>query len=249
MNTFEGKVALVSGAASGIGAAIVRQLAAGGAKVVLADIAVDGAQALADELDPSGLDLRVVQVNVADAASVEAMVAFAVATFGALHLAVNNAGIPGSSRPTADYSLEAWHKVIDVNLNGVFYAMKYEIAAMLASGGGAIVNMSSAMGSNGLEGSVAYVASKHAVVGMTKTAALEYSARGIRVNAVAPGFIDTPLLKKADAAKRAELIAKHPIGRLGTPDEVASLTTFLLSDKASFVTGSYHLVDGAYSAQ
>ena len=171
------------------------------------------------------------------------------AEYGGLNLAVNNAGIGGASRDTADYPLEEWHRVLGVNLHGVFYSMKYEIAAMLAGGGGAIVNMASILGSNGWAGAAAYVAAKHALVGMTKSAALEYSARGLRINAVGPGFIDTPLLQSMDERAHAGLVALHPAGRLGTAEEVAALTCFLLSDKASFITGSYHLVDGGYSAR
>jgi len=243
---FQGRIALVTGAASGIGEAVVRQLAARGTQVLAADIDGDAATAVAMSLGDRVMPLR---VDVSDPDAVRHMVQACVERFGALHLAVNNAGIGGASLQTADYPLEEWHRVLGVNLHGVFYAMKYEVPAILAAGGGAIVNMASILGSNGWAGSAAYVAAKHALVGMTKSAALEYSAQGLRVNAVGPGFIDTPLLQGMDAQAYAGLVALHPAGRLGTADEVAELTCFLLSDKASFITGSYHLVDGGYSAR
>ena len=242
---FTGKVAIVTGGASGIGEAVCRQLAAGGAKVAVADYNLEAAQALADRLDGA----IAVQVDVADADAVRRMVEATVERFGALHLAVNNAGIGGTSHATADYPLEDWHRVIGVNLHGVMYAMKYALPAMLAAGGGAIVNMASILGSVGWAGSLPYVAAKHALLGMTKTTAMEYARQGIRVNAVGPAFIDTPLLAGLDRAAYDGLVDLHPLGRLGSAGEVAALTCFLLSDAASFITGSYHLVDGGYTAR
>ncbi len=243
---FDGRIALVTGAGSGIGEAVVRQLVAGGAKVLAADIHGDAAKALAMTLGEQVLPL---EVDVSDPDAVRRMVETCVERFGGLHLAVNNAGIGGASEPTADYPLDEWHRVLGVNLHGVFYSMKYAIPAILAAGGGAIVNMASILGTNGWAGSAAYVAAKHALVGMTKSAALEYSARGLRVNAVGPGFIDTPLLENLDREVYAGLVALHPAGRLGRAEEVAELTCFLLSQRASFITGSYHLVDGGYAAR
>ncbi|PXA92194.1 short-chain dehydrogenase [Caulobacter sp. D4A] len=243
---FANKVAIVTGGASGIGEAVVRELAAGGAKVVIADFNLEGAQALADEVGSA----TAFKVDVGDPEQVEAMVKFAVDTYGGLHLAVNNAGIGGPSAPTADYPIDAWKRVIDVDLHSVLYSMKYEIPAMLACGGGSIVNMASILGSHGWAGSGPYVAAKHALVGMTKTTAIEYSGQGVRINAVGPGFIDTPAVRASmDEAAMAGLVGLHPIGRLGRSEEVSALTCFLLSDRASFITGSYHLVDGGFSAR
>ncbi|MET7646779.1 SDR family NAD(P)-dependent oxidoreductase [Streptomyces sp. NPDC005426] len=245
---FAGRTALVTGGASGIGLALAHRLAAGGASVVVADYDEESARKAVAALESAGAKAAAVAMDVTDPASVEAGVRFAVDTFGALHLAVNNAGIGGPSNPTGDYAVEDWNRVVATNLSGVFYSMRYELPAIVAAGGGAIVNMSSILGTNGFAGSPAYVAAKHGVVGLTKTAALEYAAQNVRVNAVGPGFIDTPLLRNTEGPARDHLISLHPAGRLGTSEEVAELTAFLLSDRASFIHGSYHLVDGGYSA-
>ncbi|MFB7075960.1 SDR family NAD(P)-dependent oxidoreductase [Streptomyces sp. NPDC056308] len=244
---FAGRTALVTGGASGIGLALAHRLAAGGASVVVADYDEANARKVA-ELESFGAKAAAVAMDVTDPASVEAGVRFTVDTFGALHLAVNNAGIGGPSNPTGEYAIEDWDRVVATNLSGVFYSMRHELPAIVAAGGGAVVNMSSILGTNGFAGSPAYVAAKHGVVGLTKTAALEYAARNVRVNAVGPGFIDTPLLRNTDGPARDHLISLHPAGRLGQAEEVAELAAFLLSDRASFIHGSYHLVDGGYSA-
>lgn len=246
--SFQGKIAIVTGGGSGIGAAVSRQLGSEGAEVVVADIAPDSAHGVAAEIRAQGGKAHGYQCDVADAASVEKLIQFTVATFGGLDLAVNNAGIAGVRKATADYPLENWHNLMNVNLNGVFYCMKYEIAAMQQRGGGAIVNMSSVLGSVGLPTAPAYTAAKHGVVGLTKAAAMEYVRNGIRINAVGPGWVDTPLLAEQFEGESRRMMALQPMGRRGKPEEVAALVCFLLSDQASFITGSYHLADGAYTA-
>ena len=247
--TFNDKTALVTGAGSGIGAAIAMALAKSGARVAVQDIALDKAQAVAATIIANGGAALALAGDVSDAAVVEGLVAQTVAWGGGLNLLVNNAGIGGPSAPTGEYPLDGWEKVIGVNLNGVFYGLRFGIPAMLAAGGGAIVNIASILGTVGFANAPAYVAAKHAVVGLTKNAAMEYATQGIRVNAIGPAFIDTPLLAGFDEAARNWLISLHPAGRMGTSEEVAALTLFLLSDQASFITGSYHLVDGGYTAK
>ena len=247
---FQGKTAIVTGAGSGIGAAITHELAERGASVIAADLDLGAAEAVVATIHAAGGNAYAFAADVSNPTAVENMVTFAVESTGSLHLAVNNAGIGGPNALTADYPLDGWREVIDVNLNGVFYGMRYEIAAMLKSGGGAIVNIASILGSVGWANACAYVAAKHAVVGLTKTAAVEYATQGVRVNAIGPAFIDTPLLaKNLDAETLGQLASLHPANRLGTPQEVSALTCFLLSERASFITGSYHLVDGGYTAR
>lgn len=249
MFDFAGQTAIVTGAASGIGEAIAHELAASGATVVVSDLRAEGCAQVATKIRESGGKALPYAADVGDASSMEAVVAFAESETGALHLAVNNAGIGGAQAPVGEYPLDAWQQVINVNLNGVFYGMRYQIPAMERAGGGAIVNMASILGSVGFANSSAYVASKHALLGLTKTAAMEYAQKSIRINAVGPAFIQTPLLTENLSQDMLDgLAGLHPMGRIGTPGEVSALTCFLLSSRASFITGSYHLVDGGYTA-
>ncbi|MDF1854834.1 glucose 1-dehydrogenase [Pseudooceanicola sp.] len=244
---FDGKTALVTGAASGIGAAIARDLAASGARVVLADLDLAKAQAMAKTIGHGAL---ATQADVSDPDQVKAMVDFAVKETGALHLMVNNAGVGGAGEPTGNYPVDTWQKVISINLNGVFYGLRYGIPAITAAGGGAVVNIASILGSVGFATAPAYVAAKHGVVGLTKTAALDHAADKVRINAIGPGFIHTPLVdERFDQATSDYISSLHALGRMGTPEEVSSLALYLLSDQASFITGSYHLVDGGYTAR
>lgn len=247
---FADKVALVTGAASGIGEAIAHQLAREGAAVVVADLEQENVDRVARAITEQGGKAKGFAMDVSQAEANEAAVSCAIQHFGALHHAVNNAGIGGPAGSTADYPIEGWQRVIDVNLNGVFYGLKYQIPAMIGAGGGSIVNMASILGSVGFAGAPAYVAAKHAVVGLTKNAALEYADKGIRINSVGPGFIKTPLVDAGlDAEAQKFIVSQHAQGRMGTSKEVSELTCFLLSDQASFITGSYHLVDGGYTAR
>ena len=247
---YNGKVAIVTGGGSGIGEACALTFARSGAKVVVADYDEKGGKRVTEKIESDGGEATFLAVDVAKPEQNEAMVSTAVETYGGLHVAVNNAGIGGAQAPTGEYPIESWQQVVDVNLSGVFYGMRYEIPAMLASGGGSIVNMASILGTVSFAQSVAYVSAKHGVLGLTKTAAVEYSGQGVRVNSVGPGFINTPLLEdNLDQDSLTTLAAMHPIGRLGEAQEVADLVAFLGSDAASFCTGGYYLVDGAYTAQ
>jgi NAD(P)-dependent dehydrogenase (short-subunit alcohol dehydrogenase family) len=254
----DGKIAIVTGAGSGLGEAISILFAKNGATVVLADLDVDGAERVLRQIERGAGKGRVVESDVSKPDAAEALVDVAVKEFGRLDVAVNNAGIGGPTAPVGEYPIEGWDRIIAINLSGVFYGMRYQIPAMLAAGGGSIVNMASIAGKVGLAQAGGYTAAKHGVVGLTETAAVEYGARGIRVNAVGPGFINTPLIGKravldTDSVNAGDemqaLAALHPMNRLGEASEVAEIVLFLASDRASFVTGAYYNVDGGYLAR
>lgn len=249
--SLQGKTALVTGAASGIGRAIALAYARAGAHVIVSDVNEAQAQETVDHVAHAAPQAQclLVRADVSKPEDHAALIAAAKDRFGALHIACNNAGISGELKPLAELDAGAWQKVIDVNLSGVFYAMHAQIPHMLELGGGAIVNMASILGQVGAPNASAYVAAKHGVVGLTQNAALEYAAKGIRVNSVGPGYIETPLLDNLDKQTRDSLVDLHPIGRLGRAEEVAELVVWLSSERASFVNGAYIPVDGGYLAR
>lgn len=253
MKRFEGKVVMISGGSSGIGAETAIAFAEEGAKVVITDVNEEKGRKLAEEINESGGTAVFMKHNVADAKQTKEIINKIVEKFGKLDVAFNNAGIAGPSLPISEYPEEDWERVISINLLGVYYGMKYQIQQMLKQGGGAIVNNSSILGKVGFNNASAYVAAKHAVVGLTKAAALEYASKNIRINAVNPAFIKTPLIENAGMKEGTEmydmLVGLHPIGRLGNPREVANAVLFLSGEDASFVHGESLMVDGGYTAK
>lgn len=252
MGQMDGHVALVTGASSGIGRAAALAFAEHGAAVVVADLNDQGGEATAGQIRDSGGRAVFVHADMTDASQVDAMVERGVSTFGRLDHAFNNAGIEGQPAPLTECTRENWDHTLAVNLTGVFLCLQAEIPAMRAGGGGSIVNCASIAGLNGFPGLAAYVASKHGVNGLTKAAALELAAEGIRVNSVCPGAIDTEMVARVKAEQPElieQTIAAHPLGRLGLPEEIASTVVWLCSDAAGFVTGQAIAVDGGYTTQ
>ncbi|HDP76737.1 MAG TPA: glucose 1-dehydrogenase [Mesotoga infera] len=253
MKRFDGKVVLITGGSSGIGADSARAFAEEGASVIISDVDEEKGRELALEIKKAGGNARFMKHDVSSSQETEKVIDSIVEEFGRLDIAFNNAGIGGPSFPLSEYPLEDWERVISINLLGVFYAMKYEIQQMLKQGGGAIVNNSSILGKVGFNNASAYVAAKHAVVGLTKAAALEYASKNIRINAVNPAFIKTPLLENAGMKEGTEmyemLVSMHPVGRLGDPREVTNAVLFLSGEEASFVHGESLMVDGGYTAR
>jgi len=244
---FSGKVAFVTGGASGIGESCIQQFAANGAAVAIVDLNETAGRQLADAINREGGKALFVRASMTDAASVQAAVDETIKQLGRMDFAVNCAGISGESNILTDYSLEGWHQNIDVNLNGVFYCLRSQIPAMVKQGGGAIVNLSSILGLVSVPTSPAYVAAKHAVAGITKNAGQTYASKGVRVNAICPGYIDTPMLRNSATDEMMKMgAAMHPIGRLGRAEEIAAMAVFLCSDSASFITGGVYPVDGGY---
>jgi NAD(P)-dependent dehydrogenase (short-subunit alcohol dehydrogenase family) len=248
----QNKVALVTGAATGIGRAVALEFAKEKARIVLADVNQEVCSALCDTITKSGCEAVWQKADVSSAGAVEGLIDFAVNKFGGLDMAVNNAGIQGELASTVDCTEENWNRIIATNLTGVWLCMKYEIAVMLRRGKGSVVNIASNFGLVGSSRMPAYAASKHGVVGLTKTAAIEFAPSGVRVNAVCPGPVDTPLVQAVvkDAPGLVDAITNRvPLGRMGSPDEIAEAVVWLSSDRAAFATGAILSVDGGYVAQ
>src|SRR4051794_4950817 len=250
----DGKSALITGAASGIGRATALAFAREGAWVAAADLTLEAAQKTVAAIEAQGGQAVAISVDVTDDAAVLAMVAAAVAAFGGLDCAFNNAGIApyqvnSAGVLAADLEEAAWQRVIDVNLHGVWRCLRHEVAQMRKQGGGAIVNTASILGLIGSGGAAAYVASKHAVVGLTKAAAIDHAPENIRVNAVCPGYIETPMTEETVRRRGEALMARVPMARMGKPEEIAEAVVWMCSDRAGFVTGSAWQVDGGYTAR
>ncbi len=249
MNDLENKIALVTGGGSGIGQAIAMKYASEGATVIVSDIDQKGGEETVSMIHENKGKAKFIKADSSNVSDNERIVNEIMKEYGQLDIACNNAGIGGPLAMTGEYPIEGWDKVIAINLSGVFYGMRFQIPAMLKSGGGKIVNISSIYGASGAKLSPAYVAAKHGVVGLTKSAALEYADQNIRINSVGPAFIDTPLLSAIPDEVRKSLAQRHALGRLGESKEVAEMVLWLSSDKSSFSTGAYYPVDGGFLAR
>ena len=251
--SFTGKVAFVTGAASGIGREAALAFAREGAKVVVADISEQGNQETVHLIEDQGGQAIAIKCDVTQSGDVKTALDKTIEAFGRLDFAFNNAGIePRNPAPTAEYEEEEWNRIIDINLRGVFLCMKHEIPLILKQGGGAIVNTSSGAGIIGIKGSPAYTAAKHGVIGLTKAAALDYAAQNIHINAICPGYIDTPMMGRFTGGTdegRAQVIAEEPIGRMGKPEEIAAAVVWLCSDAAAFMVGHAMVIDGGQTVQ
>jgi NAD(P)-dependent dehydrogenase (short-subunit alcohol dehydrogenase family) len=250
---FSEYVAIVTGAASGIGLEAAKAFAHKGASVVMSDVDEERLEESCKVVDMINEKTVFIKADVSEEDDVKKLIRFTLDTFGGIDIACNNAGVGGELNATADYTVAEWDRVIGINLRGQWLCMKYQIPEMLKRGKGSIINVASILGKVGFANAPAYVAAKHGLVGLTKSAALEYGARGVRVNAIAPAFIETPMLERAglttDPEAKQQLVQLHPIGRLGQPEEVAHAIVWLASDEASFVTGHTLLVDGGYTAR
>lgn len=242
------RVAFVTGGGSGIGAATSLMFASQGVKVAVVDVNHEDAEGISQRIERLGGEAIAIAADISKPEQVQSAVLKTVEKFHRLDIAVNNAGIGGDQAETSDLAVDSWRRVNSINLDGVFYCMKYEIPEMLKNGGGSIINISSILGQVGFARASAYVAAKHGVVGLTQAAAIEYGPRKIRVNAVGPGFIRTPILSGLSEEMLKSMAQLHALKRIGEPDEVAALITFLGSSEASFITGSYYAVDGGYLA-
>lgn len=248
MKQLENKVAIITGAGSGIGKSTAELLVKEGAKVVVSDVNEANGNSAVEQIKKNGGEAFFIKADSSKPEDNEALVKQTIEKYGSLDIAINNAGIGGPLSATGEYPVDGWQKVIEINLSGVFYGLRYQIPAMLNKGG-SIINVASILGAAGTKLSPAYVAAKHGVVGLTKAAALEYADKNIRINSIGPGYIKTPLLDSLDEPTMKALVGLHPMGRLGEAQEIAELLLWLASSKSSFVTGSYYNVDGGYLAQ